>query len=244
MAPEGSPWFSGVVEAIRVETPRAKTLTLRLPEPLRHRAGQHVVLRLTAPDGYTAARSYSVASPPTDEPTIDLTVERLEAGEVSTFLHDDVVVGDELELRGPIGTRFAWDPSDGPALLIGGGSGIVPVMSMLRLARAERRPELVRLVAAARTPADLLYAAELTGPQVTVAYSRAPGAGGRPAGRLVADDLAPSVAPGQHAFICGSSGFCESAGRLLVALGVDPRTVTVERFGPTDGHRASGRVAP
>ena len=94
-----SPWFTGVVEAVTVETDRAKTFTLRLPAPLGHRAGQHVVLRLTAPDGYTAARSYSVASPPTDEPTIDLTVERLDRGEVSTFLHDVAEVGDELELR-------------------------------------------------------------------------------------------------------------------------------------------------
>lgn len=233
MAPDRSPWFTGIVEAVHVETARAKTFTLQLPDPLGHRAGQHVVLRLTAPDGYSAARSYSVASPPTDAPTIDLTVERLEEGEVSTFLHDVAEPGDELELRGPIGTRFAWDPSDGPALLVGGGSGLVPVMSMLRLARAERRTDLVHLVTAARTPADLLYAAELPGPEVTIAYSRAAGPDGRPAGRLRADDLAPSVAPGQHTFICGSSGFCEAAGRLLVGLGVDARTITVERFGPT-----------
>lgn len=228
-----SPWFTAVVSAVTVETPRAKTFTLELPAPLGHRAGQHVVLRLTAPDGYSVSRSYSVASPPTDEPTIDLTVERLDEGEVSTFLHDVAEVGDELELRGPIGTRFAWDPSDGPALLIGGGSGIVPVMSMLRLARAAGRSDLVRLVAAARTPDDLLYAAELPGPEVTVAYSRATGPDGRAAGRLSADDLAPAVRPGQHTYICGSSGFCESAGAHLVTLGVDPRTITIERFGPT-----------
>lgn len=233
MAPDRSPWFTGIVEAVHVETPRAKTFTLRLPEPLGHRAGQHVVLRLTAADGYSAARSYSVASPPTDEPTIELTVERLEEGEVSTFLHDVAEAGDELQLRGPIGTRFAWGPSDGPALLIGGGSGLVPVMSMLRLARAERRTDLVHLVAAARTPADLLYASELPGPEVTIAYSRAAGPDGRPAGRLTADDLAPSVAPGQRTFICGSSGFCEAAGRRLLDLGADARTITVERFGPT-----------
>ena len=228
-----SPWFTGVVEAITVETARAKTFTLRLPAPLGHRAGQHVVLRLTAPDGYTAARSYSVASAPTDEPTVDLTVERLDEGEVSTFLHDVAEVGDELELRGPIGTRFAWDPSDGPALLVGGGSGIVPLVSMLRLARRTGATDLVRLVAAARTPDDLLYAAELPGPEVTVAFSRSAGPGPRPAGRLRRDDLAPVVQPGQHTFICGSSGFCEAAGRLLVDLGVAPDTITVERFGPT-----------
>ncbi len=228
-----SPWFTGTVEAVTVETARAKTFTLRLPEPLGHRAGQHVVLRLTAPDGYSAARSYSVASPPTDEPTIDLTVERLEDGEVSTFLHDGAEVGDELELRGPIGTRFAWDPTDGPALLVGGGSGIVPLMSMLRLARACDRGDLVRLVAAARTPDDLLYAAELAGPEVTLTFSRAAGPAGRAAGRIAREDLAPAVRPGPRAFICGSSGFCEAAGAHLVALGVEARTITVERFGPT-----------
>jgi ferredoxin-NADP reductase len=233
--PLGDPWFTGVVEAIRVETVRAKTFTLRLPGPLGHRAGQHVVLRLTAPDGYSAARSYSVASAPTDGPTIDLTVEKLDEGEVSGFLHDGAEVGDELELRGPIGTRFAWDPSDGPVLLIGGGSGLVPVMSMLRLARALGRTDLVHLVAAARTPDDLLYAAELPGPEVTIAYSRAagPGPDGRPAGRLGPSDLAPAVRPDQRTFICGSSGFCEAAGRILVDLGVPSPTITVERFGPT-----------
>jgi ferredoxin-NADP reductase len=228
-----SPWFTGVVERITVETARAKTFTLRLPGPLGHRAGQHVVLRLTAPDGYTAARSYSVASAPTDDPTIDLTVEKLDDGEVSGFLHDGAEVGDELDLRGPIGTRFAWDPDDGPALLIGGGSGIVPLMSMLRLARSAGRADLVRLVAAARTPDDLLYAAELPGPEVTIAYSRADGPGERLAGRLAASDVEPLVLAGQRTFICGSSGFCESAGRHLVALGVAPTTITVERFGPT-----------
>ena len=228
-----APWFTGTVEAIRVETARARTFTLRLPAPLGHRAGQHVVLRLTAPDGYSASRSYSVASAPTDEPTIDLTVERLDEGEVSTFLHDVAEVGDALELRGPIGTRFAWDPADGPVLLVGGGSGIVPLMSMLRLARRAGASDLVHLVVATRTPDELLYATELPGPGVTIAHSRAPGPGGRPAGRLTADDLAPAVRPGQHTFICGSSGFCEAAGRILVALGVDARTITVERFGPT-----------
>lgn len=227
------PWFLGRVEGITVETGRAKTFTLRLPAPLGHRAGQHVVVRLTAPDGYTAARSYSVASPPTAEPTIDLTVERLDEGEVSTYLHDVAEVGDELELRGPIGTRFAWDPADGPALLVGGGSGIVPLMSMLRHARRSGAADLVHLVAAARTPDDLLYAVELAGPEVTVTFSRAAGPGDRPAGRLAADDLGPAIRPGQRTFICGSSGFCEAAGRILVGAGVDPATITVERFGPT-----------
>lgn len=229
----GGPWSTAVVEAIRAETARARTFTLRLPAPLGHRAGQHVVVRLTAPDGYTAARSYSVASAPGDEPTIDLTVERLDDGEVSGFLHEVAEVGDQLELRGPIGTRFAWDPDDGPALLVGGGAGLVPLMAMLRLARREGVEDLLRVVVGTRSPADLLYAAELPGPGVTVAYSRAATPGGRAAGRLGASDLAPAVRPGQRTFLCGTSGFCEAAGAVLVALGVDPTTIRVERFGPT-----------
>jgi ferredoxin-NADP reductase len=227
------PWFPAVVEAITVETPRAKTYTLRLPRPLGHRAGQHVVLRLTAPDGYTAARSYSVASPPSAEPTIDLTVERLADGEVSGFLHDGAEVGDELELRGPIGTRFAWDPGDGPALLVAGGSGLVPLMSMLRLARRSGASDLVRLVAAARTPTDRPSAAELPGPEGTVTFRRAVGPDGRRAGRQAAADRVGALRPGARTCICGSSGFCEAAGRILLDLGAEARTILVERFGPT-----------
>ncbi len=166
------------------------------PEP--HRAGQHYVVRLTAPDGYTAQRSYSVASPPDDGDSdeIDLTVERLVGGEVSGFLHDSVEIGDEIEVRGPIGGWFVWD--DGPALLVGGGSGIVPVMAMLRHARATGRSGLLRLVVSVRSPDDLYYRDEMTGPEVTVAYTRAAPAGWpRPVGRLGLTDLG-DVADGRH----------------------------------------------
>src|SRR5258708_35769224 len=125
-----SSWQSATVVAIHDETATAKSFRLRLPGPSGHLAGQHYVIRLTAPDGYRASRSYSVASAPDDTPEIQLTVERFPDGEVSTFLHDDVVVGDELEVRGPIGGWFVW-PGDAPALLIGGGSGVVPLMAML-----------------------------------------------------------------------------------------------------------------
>ena len=153
---ETSGWQAATVEAVHVETHRVKTFRLVLSEPAPRRAGQHYVVRLTAPDGYTAQRSYSVASAPDDPGHIELTVERLDGGEVSGFLHDVVVVGDELEVRGPIGGWFVWD--DGPALLVGGGSGLVPLMSMLRSARATGRSELVDLVVSVRSPADLLYA--------------------------------------------------------------------------------------
>ena len=139
-------------------------------------------MRLTAPDGYTASRSYSVASPPDGSNELELTVERLEDGEVSTFLHDVVEVGDELEVRGPIGGWFVWD-GDAPALLVGGGSGVVPLMAMLRLAARTGRADLVRLVVSVRTPDDLYYADELPGPETTIVYTReAPGPSARPPG--------------------------------------------------------------
>ena len=151
MAAAGSPWFAATVIAITDETGRAKTYRLRLPHPSDHLAGQHVVVRLTAPDGYTAARSYSVASAPDGSDELDITVELLDGGEVSTFLHEVVEVGDELEVRGPLGGFFVWDGTS-PALLVGGGSGLVPLMAMLRLARRSGRTDLVRLVVSSAQP--------------------------------------------------------------------------------------------
>src|ERR1700737_4388185 len=139
-----SPWRAASVVDIRAETRRAKTFRFRLAEPSPHLAGQHYIVRLTAPDGYSASRSYSIASAPDDSPDFELTVERLDGGEVSTFLHDEVLVGDELDVRGPIGGWFVWR-GESRALLVGGGSGVVPLMAMLRLARQRRRSDLVRL---------------------------------------------------------------------------------------------------
>ncbi|HEX2577978.1 MAG TPA: FAD-binding oxidoreductase, partial [Aquihabitans sp.] len=129
--PMPGPWQRGVVVAVRTETPRARTFRLALPTPVAHLPGQHYVVRLTAPDGYRAQRSYSVGSAPEPSGEVELTVERLDDGEVSTFLHDTVEIGDELEVRGPIGGWFVWRV-DRPALLVGGGSGVVPLMAMLR----------------------------------------------------------------------------------------------------------------
>ena len=214
------------------ETPLLRTFRLRLPAPSRHRPGQHYVVRLTAPDGYTASRSYSVASAPDGSSEIELTVERLPDGEVSGFLHDVVVPGDHLEVRGPIGGWFVWDGGS-PALLVGGGSGVVPLMSMLRHARRLGHPELVRLVVSVRTPEDLCYAGEIEGPTTTVVHSRrAPAGSPRPAGRLRPEDL-PPIPTGATAYLCGSGGFVDAAGALLVAAGVDPDRLRVERFGPT-----------
>jgi ferredoxin-NADP reductase len=190
---------------------------------------------LTAPDGYVASRSYSVASAPSPNGEIDLTVVRLDGGEVSTFLHDVVRPGDDLEIRGPIGGWFVWEGTT-PALLVGGGSGIVPLMAMLRVARAAGGTDLVHLVASVRSPADLLYADELVGPDTTVVFTRQnPALGSRPLGRLRLADLPAGVADVPRAYVCGSSGFADHATRLLIEAGLGPSAIRVERFGPSSG---------
>lgn len=220
-------WQLARVLSVHDETPTARTFRLALPDPRPHLPGQHYVVRLTAPDGYTATRAYSVASAPSAEAEIELTVERLPDGEVSEFLHDVVVVGDELEVRGPIGGEFfAWT-GEGPALLVGGGSGVVPLTAMLRHARALGRADLLRLVVSARTAADLYYAAELPGPETTVVLTRS----GR--GRLTVDDLAPLVRGGETVFVCGSPAFCDGVTDLLATAGVPADKIRTERFGPT-----------
>lgn len=226
-------WQTVTVVEVKPETTRAKTFRLALSVPFAHCAGQHVVVRLTAPDGYTAARSYSIASAPDESAEIELTVEHLEGGEVSTFLHDGVTVGDELEIRGPIGGWFVWD-ADSPALLVGGGSGVVPLMAMLRLARRAGRTDLIRLVVSVRTPDDLYYADEIPGPETTVVYTRAtPPSFSRPPARLTGDDLPQPVAPGTRAYICGSSGFADAASDVLLGAGLPTEQIRVERFGPS-----------
>jgi ferredoxin-NADP reductase len=228
-----SPWQVATVVGITDETAHTKTFRLRLPQPTEHRAGQHFVVRLTAPDGYTASRSYSVASPPDGSSELELTVEHLDEGEVSTFLHEDAVVGDELEVRGPIGGWFVWD-ADTPALLVGGGTGVVPLMAMLRLARHKNRSDLVRMVVSVRTPADLYYADELPGPETTIVYTRsAPPGAARPPGHLTVADLQAVMLPDCTAYVCGSVAFTNAASDLLLEAGVPVGRIRVERFGPT-----------
>jgi ferredoxin-NADP reductase len=218
---------------IRRETPHAKTFRLALPTASTHRAGQHCIVRLTAPDGYTASRSYSIASATDGSAEIELTVERLNEGEVSTFLHDEVAVGDSLEVRGPIGGWFVWD-GDSPALLVGGGSGIVPVMAMLRLARRTGRADLVQMVVSVRTPDDLYYSSEIAGPETTLVYTRAiPSGFARPPARLTAADIARPIASGGRAYVCGSSPFADAASAVLLDVGVPVEQIRVERFGPS-----------
>jgi ferredoxin-NADP reductase len=208
----------------------AVALRLDVPGRAPHLPGQHYVVRLTAEDGYAASRSYSVASAPGD-PLVELYVERLDDGEVSGYLADVVEPGDRLEVRGPIGGWFTWDAT-GPAVALGGGSGVVPLVAMLRHAREVGREHLLRLLLSARTLAELPYADELAGqPLVLTREAR----GARPPGRLTADDVAPLVRafPDAAAYVCGSAAFAEAASRLLVDLGVPAERVRVERFGPS-----------
>ncbi|MFC5381750.1 FAD-binding oxidoreductase [Aquipuribacter nitratireducens] len=230
VAPTGG-WRSARVAAVDRPGPAAVRLRLDVADRVSHLPGQHYVVRLTAPDGYTASRSYSVASAPGD-PLVELYVERLVDGEVSGYLADVLEPGDELEVRGPVGGWFVWDGTT-PALAVGGGSGVVPLVSMLRHARDTGRPELLCLVGAARTAASLPYAEEMLDGCTLVALSQEDSPAGRPAGRLRAADLAPLVDGRDAGFVCGSAGFAETASQALVAAGMPADRVRVERFGPS-----------
>ncbi|MGR6967665.1 FAD-binding oxidoreductase [Geodermatophilus sp. URMC 61] len=206
----------------------AVQLRLDVTDRVEHMAGQHYVVRLTAEEGYTAQRSYSVASPPGD-PLVELFVERLDDGEVSTYLADVVEPGDELDVRGPIGGWFVWD-GERPALLVGGGTGVVPLVAMLRTAHDLGRTDLLRTAVSTRTLAELPYADELLAAGALVVTTREP-YGVRSAGRLTAAELVPLWEPGRTAYVCGSAGFAEAASQLLVDLGVPAAEIRVERFG-------------
>jgi ferredoxin-NADP reductase len=223
----------------RDETGRARTLRLQLPPDAEsHVPGQHYVVRAPRDDGSWAQRSYSVASAPDrgregTGPVIELTVERLEDGELSPLLHA-AEVGARISLRGPFGGWFLWR-GDTPALLVGGGSGVVPLMSMYRHWHAGGRRAPLRLVVSVRAPDDLYYRDELLADPgtVTVVHTRVSPPGARPPGRLDAAVLEPLLVAGATCFVCGSAGFAEHASRLLVELGVPPTDVRVERFGPS-----------
>ena len=225
-------WQISTVTSIKTETPRVKSFRFDLPMWMPHLPGQHYDVRLTAPDGYRAQRSYSVASSPLDEGQIELTIDRLDGGEVSPYFHDVVVEGDEVEVRGPFASYFVWRGEE-PALLVGGGSGVVPLMAMLRH-RRRTMPELeMRLVYSVRSADDLIYADELDRDAV-LTYTREPPPGwDGHRGRIDASLLDCAVADGGTAFVCGSNGFVESASQLLLAAGFEPRQVRTERFGPT-----------
>ncbi|MCW2704996.1 MAG: Oxidoreductase FAD-binding domain protein [Blastococcus sp.] len=228
-APTGG-WRTATVSGVRRPIQRSVELRLDVHDRVDHLPGQHYVVRLTAEDGYTAQRSYSVASAPGD-PLIELFVERLDDGEVSTYLSDVVEPGDDLEVRGPIGGWFVWD-GETPALLLAGGFGVVPFVAMLRHARALGRSDLLRVAVSSRTLAELPYAEELMDAGALIVLTRE-GHGIRPAGRLTAAELVPLWEPGQTAYVCGSASFAEAASQLLVGMGVPAADIRVERFGPS-----------
>jgi ferredoxin-NADP reductase len=237
-------WQVAEVVDVVPETHRVNTIAFDVPEWPGHRAGQHVDVRLTAEDGYQAQRSYSIASAP-DGTRVELTVERLDDGEVSPYLTEELRRGDQIELRGPIGGYFVWQPSQGgPLLLIAGGSGVVPLMAMIRLRAAAGNDVDARLLFSSRGWDEVIYRDELEqlgGDGLTVVHtltrSQPPGWTGyarRVDAKMLAE-VGPSPAELPHAYVCGPTPFVEAAAQALVQLGHEPHRVKTERFGPTGG---------
>jgi len=239
-------WQLCDVAELVAETPRVKTLVLDAPDWPGHLAGQHVDIRLTAEDGYQAQRSYSIASAP-DEGRLALTVERLADGEVSPYLTDVLVVGDKLELRGPIGGYFVWEASEGgPVLLLGGGSGVVPLMAMIRHRRAAGSDASMRLLYSAKRADDLIYREELeelaargNGFETFFTLTREQPDGwqgfGRRVDRELLDEVGWPAADDPLAYVCGPTAFVEAVASALVDSGLPPHRIKTERFGPTGG---------
>jgi ferredoxin-NADP reductase len=237
------PWRAARLTGTRDETPTARTLVFEVPGWPGHVAGQHVDVRLTADDGYTAQRSYSMSAP-ADGETVELTVELVKDGEVSPYLTEVMEPGDQVEVRGPVGGWFVWRPeSTTPVLLVGGGSGIAPLMAMVRSRRLAGSRVPFRLVYSLRDQDRGYYADELRRPDpgldVTYVYTRtAPEGATRPAGRLMPDDLPAGGRPADFTpdvYVCGPTGFVEAAADMLLALGHPSDHIRTERFGPTGG---------
>src|SRR6201997_2524729 len=238
-------WRVGTVLALHDETASARTLTLEVPDWPGHVAGQHVDVRLTAPDGYSAARSYSIASAPNPENRLEITVERLPNGEVSPYLTQQLIVGDQLELRGPIGGWFVWHPEQTePIQLIAGGSGIVPLMAMIRSRASTGSSAPFRLLYSVREPGAVFYRDELQALSdqdhsviVTYAYTRVtPKDSPRPPGRIDATLIGTGTWPsnlGPTNYVCGPTSFVENATDLLIAAGHGRENIRTERFGAT-----------
>ena len=238
-------WQLARVTALRDETPTVRSLTLSMPDWPGHRAGQHVDVRLTAADGYSVERSYSIASEPERGDEIDVTIERIEDGEVSPFLHDVVELGDRFEVRGPIGGYFVWESTlDGPLFLVAGGSGVVPLMAMLRHRARAGAHNPTRLLFSSRHQEDIIYRAELDalaadgdGLAVVHTLTRSQPAGWtgysrRIDGPMLAEVVGP-LGLAARTYICGPTALVESAADALVRLGFAPDRVRTERFGPS-----------
>ena len=237
-------WQLATVTAIRDETPTVRTFTLGLPGWSGHRAGQHVDLRLTAADGYSVERSYSIASEPEQAAEVDITVERIEGGEVSPFLHEVVVPGDRLEVRGPIGGYFVWEAAlGGPLLLVAGGSGVVPLMAMARHRARTGMTIPARLLFSSRGFDEIIYREELDrlaagdgfGVSHTLTRQQPPGWTGyarRIDEQMLGEVLEP-LGTATRAYACGPTALVEVAANALVRLGLPPDRIRTERFGPT-----------
>jgi ferredoxin-NADP reductase len=235
-------WRVATIAEVRPETPRVKTLALDVPEWAGHRAGQHVDVRVTADDGYQAQRSYSIASAP-NASLLELTVERIDDGEVSPYLTDEAGPGDMFEVRGPVGGFFVWDPSPGGSvLLVGGGSGVVPLMAMARQRAAAGDDVPTVLLYSSRSWEDVIYRDELEelagdGFEVVYTLTREQPQDWLGYSRRVDRDLIAEVAPDELAltFVCGPTPFVETVAQALVDLGHEPGRIKTERFGPTGG---------
>jgi ferredoxin-NADP reductase len=225
------PWLAATVFAVRSETQAARTIVLDVPGWPGHSAGQHVDVKLTAPDGYSAERSYSLAAPAAGT-RLELTVQRVDDGEVSPYLVDELLPMDQLELRGPIGGWFTWHTDEpGPVLLVAGGSGIVPLMAMVRARAVAGSSAPFTLVYSVRGPADEYYAEELRAADIDVRFLHT--RTGSPGRRIAAADLPDMV--GARVYVCGPTGFVESVSELLLAAGHAPADIRTERFGPSGG---------
>lgn len=232
-SPSDRKWIPAEVVEVRDETARIRTLVLDAPGWPAHRAGQSADVRLTAESGYSTQRPYSIASCPED-PRLELTVQRLEEGEVSPYLAGDLRPGDRFELRGPGGRSFSWHVEDGgPLLLVAGGAGLVPLRAMLRHRLAQRADLDTRLLLSVRSEEHQLYAAEraqweAAGVRVAVTHTRA---GGRRVDAAMLAELGPPPEASPHVFVCGPTAFVEAAATLLLRAGHDPARVRTERFG-------------
>ena len=244
-------WQLGRVTSIKAETSSVRTLTLALPDWRAHRAGQHYDVRLVAPDGYEAQRSYSVASGPERVGEIELTVEHLADGEVSAYLTEEVVVGDVVEVRGPIGGYFVWEVAmGGPLFLVAGGSGVVPLMAMLRHREAQGARIPTRLLYSVAGPADVIYGLELQalqaaqhGLEVVYTFTRTqpPGWKGyaRRIDRPMLSDVSRPLGQPFLTYVCGPTLMVEATANALVEMGLAPASVRTDRFGPTGQEKPS-----
>jgi|SRR5271166_890316 len=245
MQPPQLEWQVAKVTAIRPETPQTKSFTLALPRWMAHQPGQHYDVRLTAPDGYRTERSYSVASEPERAGEIDLTVERIADGEVSSYLHDVLMTGDQLEVRGPVGGYFVWDIAlGGPLMLIGGGSGVVPLMAMLRHRAARRSTIPARLLYSSRTQDDVIYKSELeamarSDRELGIAYTftrQAPSGWigyHRRIDSAMLEEVMRPLGADIRTYVCGPTLLVEAVASTLVRMGLPAERIRTERFGPT-----------